>query len=373
MTQDGDGSGRSEKKATARLWQGVAVAILAAVAAGVGWLFLEAEAGDDPKRQSRSPVPVVVAPAAVGPMVERIEAIGTARANESVTITAKVTDVVESIHFTEGEIARKGALLVQLRDSEQRAQLAKAEADVRAAKQQYDRVETLAKRGTVTSLQLEQATAKLQGLRAEIEGIKARIADRAIRAPFTGVIGIRQVSPGTLIQPGTAITTLDDLSTIKVDFTVPETYVAALSQGQEISVRVAAFSGRLFSGRITVVSPRIDPATRSIAVRARLPNRDGALKPGMLIVIDVIRSRRRVLLVREEAIVPVRDRTFVYVIDDKNRARRLAVVLGVRQPGYVEVKSGLTAGQRVVIEGITRLRPGAAVRVTRTLRPRQGV
>lgn len=355
------------------LWKGVAIVALVVVAAGVGWLFIEAGPGKAPRQRARAPVPVVVAVASIGPLVERIEAIGTARANESVTITAKVTEVVDSIHFVEGQIAKKGDLLVQLRDAEQRAELAKTKADLLAAVQQHDRIATLTKRGAATSAQLEQATAKMQALRADIAAIKARIADRTIRAPFTGVIGIRQVSPGTLIQPGTAITTLDDLSTIKVDFTVPETYVAALAQGQEITARVAAFPGRRFEGRITVVSPRVDPATRAVTVRAHLPNPEQKLKPGMLITIDVIRSRRQVLLVPEETIIPIRDRTFVYVIDKTNRARRVTVKLGARQPGVVEIKSGLTPGQRVVTEGTTRLEPGARVRVTRTVRSGNGV
>lgn len=349
------------------------IAVVVVCAVGVaGWYAFFGGATQTAQRRARPPVPVVVARAAMGPLVERIQAVGTARANESVTITAKVTDVVQAIHFHEGRKVNKGDLLVQLRDLEQRALLSKAEADMVAARQRYQRISKLARRGTATSAQLEDATAKMQVLRAEITAIKARVGDRAIRAPFAGVVGLRRVSPGTLIQPGTAITTLDDLSVIKLDFAVPETYVAVLSQGQEIAARVAAYPARRFTGRITVVSPRVNPATRAVAVRARLPNKDSALKPGMLIVVDVIRSRRRALLVPEEAVIPVRDRTFVYVIDETNRARRIAVRLGVRQPGLVEVVSGLAAGQRVVVEGTTRLRPGARVRVTGTARPSEG-
>lgn len=353
-------------------WKGVALLVLAVAAAGVGWLFVSADATKVPRHRSRGPVPVVVARAALGPLIERIEAIGTARANESLTLTAKVTEFIETIHFLEGQWVEKGALLVKLRDREQRALLAKAQADLVAAEQQHGRIAKLAHRGTATTSTLEQATARMQALKAVIAAINARIAYRTIRAPFAGVVGLRQVSPGTLIQPGIPIATLDDLSLIKVDFSVPETFMAALAKGQEIEARAAAYPKRRFTGRITVVSPRVNPVTRAVTVRARLPNHDRALKSGMLIVIDVIRARRRALLVPEEAIVPIRDKTFVYVVGADRRVRRVAVRLGVRQPGMVEIRLGLKPGMRIVVEGTSRLRPGARVRVTRTVRPDLG-
>lgn len=353
-------------------WKGVALLVLAVAAAGVGWLFVSADATKAPRHRSRGPVPVVVTRAALGPLIERIEAIGTARANESLTLTAKVTEFIETIHFREGQRVEKGALLVKLRDREQRALLAKAQADLVAAEQQYGRIVKLAHRGTATTSALEQATARMRALKAVIAAINARIAYRMIRAPFAGVVGLRQVSPGTLIQPGIPIATLDDLSLIKVDFSVPETFMAALAKGQEIEARAAAYPKRRFTGRITVVSPRVNPVTRAVTVRAQLPNHDRALKSGMLIVIDVIRARRRALLVPEEAIVPIRDKTFVYVVGADRRVRRVAVRLGTRQPGMVEIRLGLKPGMRIVVEGTSRLRPGARVRVTRTVRPDLG-
>ncbi len=354
------------------MWKCTAVLVLAAAAAGVGWLFYGADTGKQPRGRARGPVPVVVVRAAVGPIVERIKAIGTAQANESVTITAKITDVVETIHFKEGQPVSKGLLLVQLRDREQRAQLAKSRADLSAAVQQHGRISRLARTGTATSQALEQATARMQSIKAEISAIQARIADRAIRAPFAGVVGIRRVSPGTLIQPGTAITTLDDLSTIKADFSVPETFISALARGQEITAHVAAYPKRRFKGVVTVISPRVDPTTRAVTVRAQLPNADGALKPGMLIVIDVIQARRTALQVPEEALIPIRDRTYLYVVDAGNKARRREVRIGKRRPGTVEIISGLKPGEQVVVEGTSRVRPGARVRITRTIRGAEG-
>lgn len=354
---------------TARLGKSVAALLLLGVAGAVGWLIFFADASETPARRDRPPVPVVVAKATEGNVVERIEAIGTAQANESVTITAKITDVVEGIHFIEGQKVDREQLLVQLRDAEQRAQLSKAEAELLAAEQQHERVSRLARTGTATSAQMEQATARLQSLRAEIEGIRARIADRAIRAPFEGVVGIRRVSPGTLIQPGTEITTLDDLSIIKIDFSIPETFAAVLAPGQEIAARVAAHDDRSFAGEVAVVSPRVNPATRAITVRAHVPNEDGALRPGMLVTLDVIRSRRTALLVPEGAIVPVGDQTFVFVVSEDEHARRTEVETGHRSAGRVEVVAGLRSGDRVVVEGTVRVSDGGTVRVIRELRP----
>lgn len=331
----------------------------------VGWYFVDRSERDSEgvRGRARGPVPVVVVPAKIGTIADRIEAVGTARANESISVSAKVTEVVAEILFTEGQNVKKGAVLVKLSDREQVALLAKARADLVAANQQYDRVKLLSRRGIATGQQVEQATARRNVVVAEIDAIKARIADRVIRAPFAGVVGIRQVSPGTLIQPGTAITTLDDLSVIKVDFAVPELYLSALATQQEIDAHVAAFAKRAFKGRIATISPRVDPVTRAVTVRAVLPNPEGLLRPGMLVVIDVIRNRRQSLLIPEEAVIPVRDQKFVYVVDDQGRARRLKIKIGTRRPGQVEILAGVKPGQRVVVEGTSRISPGARVRI----------
>lgn len=350
----------------ARFLRGAAMLVIVGGLVATGWYFVEHSTGkSDTGRRVRGPVPVTVVVAKKGAIADRIEAVGTSRANESITVSAKVTEVVSEILFTEGQKVKKGAILVKLSDREQAAMLAKAQADLVAAEQQFARIRNLTKRGVVTSQQLEQATARRNVLNAEIDAIRARMADRVIRAPFDGVIGIRQVSPGTLIQPGTAITTLDDLSVIKVDFSVPETYLASLATGQEIDARVAAYEDRKFDGRIATISPRVDPVTRAVTVRAVLPNRDGLLRPGMLVVIEVIRNRRQAVLLPEEAVIPVRDRKFVYVVGAENRVRRVEVKIGARRPGTVEILSGILPGQRVVVEGTSRVSPGASVTVTR--------
>jgi membrane fusion protein (multidrug efflux system) len=179
-------------------------------------------------------------------------------------------------------------------------------------------------------------------------------------------VGLRQVSPGALIQPGTAITTLDDTSRVRVEFSVPEVHLARIRVGSGVTARSAAYGQRRFQGEVAVIDTRIDPATRSIRVISEFDNPDEALRPGLFLTVElVLEERERALLVAEEAIDPVGDRSFVYVVRD-GRARRQEVKLGLRLPGEVEVREGLNAGEPVVVRGIQRLRHGAPVRVVET-------
>lgn len=342
-----------------RVW-GALAGIAALAVAGVGlWYLFTSGTGSTTTRQP-PPVPVVTAEVMQGEVVERTEAIGTVNANESTVITAKVTEVVTEIRFKEGERVKKDQVLVLLSDDEQKAELAKAEADLVAANQQFNRINRLRATGTATDAQMEQVTARRAALRAEILAIRARLKNRIIRAPFAGTIGVRQVSPGALIQPGTAIATLDDLSVVKVDFSVPETFLGAIRSGQEVSVQVAAFPKRAFPGKIDLIGTRVDVATRAASARAVLPNADRVLRPGMLATISIVRARRTAIVVPEVAVVPIGNRNFVFVVE-KNVVRRVQVQLGFRQPGQVEVVSGLKAGQPIVIEGTSRIRHGARV------------
>ena len=172
------------------------------------------------------------------------------------------------------------------------------------------------------------------------------------------------MSPGSLVRPGDQITTLDDIDVIKLDFSVPETFVALIRPGLEVRARSAAYPDRRFAGRVTSVDPRVNPTTRTVRVRAELPNPDHALRPGMLLTVDLIKNRRDALSVPEQALVPVGDRQFVYVVDGVGEARRVEVEIGSRRPGTAEVLRGLAEGDRVVVEGAHRLRPGSRVEVT---------
>jgi membrane fusion protein, multidrug efflux system len=193
--------------------------------------------------------------------------------------------------------------------------------------------------------------------------VLARLSDRLIRAPFAGVLGFRQVSPGTLLQPNTPITTLDDISTIKLDFTVPETFLGAMKPGAAVVAKSASYPDREFDGVVRAVGSRVDPVTRAIQVRAHLPNEDRALRPGMLMTVRVVMSEHDALVVPEHAVYQIQDRAYVYRVGDDLVARERQIGLGERRVGFVEVTSGLDEGDRVVVEGIVKLRDGIKVRL----------
>lgn len=306
---------------------------------------------------------VTVARVSVATLVDELEALGTATANESVAVTAKVTETVRRVNFSDGMEVGKGAILVELTNAEEQAQLAEYRANLAEAEQQFDRISGLVRRGNAAESVLDQQTEAVDTAKARIDGAIARLNDRLIRAPFAGILGFRRVSPGTLVTPNTIIATLDDISVIKLDFPVPEIFIAAVRPGQEIEARSAAYPDMTFSGVVSTVNSRVDPATRAVTVRAVLPNQDHLLKPGMLLSVVVFKGSSETLVVPEEALVPVQKRQFVFVVGDDGVARRRQVTIGRRRPGRVEILDGLKLGERVITEGAMKIRPGSKVRV----------
>lgn len=306
-------------------------------------------------------IAVVAVPVAREPWSDVIEALGTAQANESVTITAKVTETVGRVNFSDGDVAERGQVLVELTGRAEVAALEEARASWKEAQQQYDRQKGLVDQGTIARSQLDAQVALRDAALARMEAIRARLSDRVITAPFAGVLGFRRVSAGTLVTPGTEIVTLDDIETIKLDFSVPELNLASLRRGLKIRARSAAFPDREFTGEIVSLDSRVDPVTRAITVRAAIANTDGALRPGMLLSVSVDSARREALVVPEIAIIGVGAKHFVYVVGDDSTARRVEVTLGGRRVGEVEVVQGVTEGQSVVTDGIVKLREGMRV------------
>jgi membrane fusion protein, multidrug efflux system len=316
-----------------------------------------------PPAASTGSVSVVTADAVVKPLGIEIEAVGTAGANESVEITSKTSNVITAIRFAEGEEVAVGDILIELDDDESQADLAEAEAALADARSQYERSRELRQSQVISAARLEQAEAALNGNLARVAAARARLADTVIRAPFDGRTGFRRVSVGSYVSPGTVITTLDDTSRIKLDFTVPETYLYLLRRGLPIAASTTGLPGREFTGEVTNLDSRVDPVTRSIPVRAELPNDDGVLRAGMFMTVRVEGDVVPALVVPEEAIVPEQGRTYVFVVANE-RADRRDVRIGKRRPGEVEVTEGLAAGERVVVEGTQNLRHGDAVHVT---------
>lgn len=309
-------------------------------------------------------VPVVVEPVELMEFTDRVEAIGTTRANESVTITAKVTDTISQINFEDGQFVGKGDLLVELTNGEQAAQLAEAKADLNDARIQLDRVRDLAEQGTIAASQVDDIRARYNVSSARLEGIVARLKDRVIRAPFAGVLGFRQVSPGTLVSPGTAITTLDDVSTLKLDFSVPELFLGAIDIGDVVRAASPAYKDRGFEGTVGGIDSRIDEVTRSVTVRAVIPNESGELRPGMLMTVELQTAARTALAIAESAVIPAGQQSYVYVVGDDDTVERRTVQTGQRSEGRIELLNGVSAGEEVVVLGLLKLRPGSKVSIT---------
>ena len=306
-------------------------------------------------------VAVVTAAVRAERLASQLNALGTARANEAVEVTSKASNIVTTVRFRDGERVQKGQVLVELDGAQARADLAAAEAARSDSASQVKRSRELLETKVVSDAQFEQLEATLKANQARVDAARSRVDDTVIRAPFTGRVGLRRVSVGSLVNPGTTITTLDDSSVIKVDFAVPENFLASLREGLKVLATAAAFPDREFAGTVAGVDSRVDPVSRSVTVRAVVPNPDSALKPGMFLNVRLARDERDALMIPEAALMPEQSRQFLYVVED-GRALRREVRIGRRQPGQVEVIAGLKPGERVVVEGTQKVREGAAVR-----------
>lgn len=315
-------------------------------------------------------LPVVVAQVRRATVTERVESVGTAKAREAVMVTARVSGIVAAIHFQEGQAVKAGQVLVELDRSQLVAEMDQARANLDDMRQQLARARALRASQAVAEARIDQLEAAARTAEARVRQVQARIEEMKIVAPFDGTVGIRQVSLGALVPPGTVVTTLDDLSRMRIEFSVPELFVARLRPGMAVKAGSPAFGDRRFDGQVTVIDTRIDPATRAVRLISEFDNRDGALRPGLFLNIELtVQQRPDGMIVPEDAIDPVADKAFVFVVRD-GRAQRLEVRLGARLPGEVEVLEGLRPDDKVVVRGLQRLRNGVAVQVTETWAPR---
>jgi len=309
--------------------------------------------------------PVAVITSRVEPraFVDRFTALGTARANESIEVTARTTSVVTKINFREGQRVRAGDVLVELDNRQEAADLQLAEAQLKQAENQFERSQTLAVSQAVSAADLDQLEANLLVARAQVRGARARLDILSIKAPFAGTVGLRRVSLGDLVGPDTVITTLDDTGVIKLEFGIPENFVGDLKGGMTIVADSTVYPGRRFEGKVTSIDSRVDPVTRAVTAIATVPNGDELLKPGMFLTIGLEKKRDGVLMVPEEALVPREGRQYVFVVED-GKALEREVQLGARAPGLAEIVTGLAAGAQVITEGTQRVRTGVPVQVS---------
>jgi len=304
---------------------------------------------------------VVVAEAKVLRFPVTIEALGTANANESVEIRPQIAERITAIRFDEGQQVESGQDLVALEDTQARAAVASARATLVESEGQLRRARRLMETKAISAAELEQRTARRDADRAALDMAEARLADTLVRAPFAGRLGLRRVSLGSLVTPETVITTLDDTDPIKLDFDVPETAFAQLAEGLPVTARSAAWPNLVFRGEVASIDTRIDPVSRTVTVRALVPNEEGRLRPGMFLTVILLREEVSALLIPEQAIVPEQSRQFVLVVGEDALVERRQVRTGRRRPGQVEVLSGLTEGEIVIAEGTQKARPGSRV------------
>jgi membrane fusion protein (multidrug efflux system) len=310
----------------------------------------------------RGPVSVIATQVAERQFVDRFTALGTARANESIEVISRMSSVVTGITFEEGHSVAAGELLVELDNREIRAELANAQASLQQKRSQYRRSQGLRETRVVSEADLELLEADVLMAEAQVRAAQARLDDSMIRAPFSGTVGLRRISLGDLVGPDTIITTLDDTDIIKLEFAVPEPFVAAISLGMMIQADSNVYPDLFFRGQVSSIDTRVDPVTRSMTVIAKLPNDERLMKPGMFLTVELERTRDNVVLIPEEALMPRQGRQYVFLIED-GRAVETPVELGIRAPGLAEIRSGVTPGDVIITEGAQKVRNGAPVQI----------
>jgi membrane fusion protein (multidrug efflux system) len=318
-------------------------------------------------------VAVETAPAAVGPVREEVSAVGTLRSSESVVVRPEISGRIAQIEFDEGKPVRKGQLLVALDDSVSAAEMQQAKANLALQSSNYQRTVELARDNFVSANAKDQALNNLRVAEASLALAQAKLAKTRILAPFSGIIGIRQVSVGDYVKEGQDLATLEDIGSLKVDFRIPELYLTSLRRGQGVEVETDALAGKTYTAVLDAIDPLVDQNGRSLVLRAKLKNVDGALRPGMFVRTRlIIAERPAALTVPEEALVPVGSSQYVFRVRG-GKAERIKVDTGVRRNGRVEIVAGLNAGDVVVTAGQIKLRDGVAVRPVAGGSPSEGL
>lgn len=298
--------------------------------------------------------------------VNQIQALGVARGQRSLDITSATTELITRVMFADGQVVRAGAPLVELQAREEDAGILTARANLAQAQRDYDRWRDLAERGVAPRVQAELAEQALETAQAALAAAEARRGDRVIRAPFSGVIGLSTVTPGTLVNPGAVIATLDDISVIRVDFPVPERYLSVVRSGTPIIATADALPGETFNGRISLIDTRVNQTTRAVTARAEFTNSGGRLRPGMSIRVRVQEGQRQALAAPEAAVLFEAEQAYVYRVageGDEAQAQRILVETGAVEGGFIEITAGLSPGDQIVAGGLNRLQPGAPVRI----------
>lgn len=334
--------------------------ILIALLVFVGYLYWIPSQKTDARRDAPV-VAVSTAKVETKPMIRSVNSIGTGISNNSIQLISPTSDFVTELNILEGKAIKQGEVIARLHDIEERARVTELEGILEDQKRQLDRLKNLANTQATAQSLLDEQQTRVNTTLAQLDIAKAQLAEMTIRAPFNGHLGLRQVSVGAYINSGTVITTLDDLNTLRVAFSVAEHYLADISVGMPLTVTNAAYGDITFNGKVSAIDTRLDPVTRTVTVHGALPNEDLRLRPGMLLHVKLELDNRVAMQISEKALVPQQQKQFVYKVDAENKVSQVEVTTGQRVPGWVEITGGLKEGDEVVVEGIQKLRAGITI------------
>lgn len=307
------------------------------------------------------PVAVEVVKVSASDFLDEVSAVGTLKSKESVVLRPEIAGRILSIGFKDGAVVAQGARLVSLDAAVQEAELQQAKANLGLAETSFKRNQELVAKKFLSQQALDISLANLKLQQATVQLAAAKLAKTQVRAPFGGMLGLRNVSVGDYVKEGQDLINLEDISTLRVDFRLPENYLGRLSQGQTVTLTTDALPGQTFKALLDAVDPMVDQNGRAISARARLDNAAAKLRPGMFVRVRVLFGQRKnVLMLPEQAIVPGAQPAVFRIVDDK--AQRVPVKLGLRRAAEVEVVDGLQAGDVVVTAGQLKLRDGVLVR-----------
>jgi membrane fusion protein (multidrug efflux system) len=342
--------------------RGPAVAGVKGESKGAATAGGKADAKAPAKGGPGGPTPVEVVVVEPSSVQEDLQAVGSLRSNESVVLRPEVSGRIATIGFRDGQVVKKGQLLIGLDSTLNEAEVAQYRAEYDLALSNLKRSEDLARQKFISSSAQETAASNAQVAEARLKLAQARLSKMKIISPFDGIVGIRGVSLGDYVKDGTDLVNVEDVRILKVDFRLPERSLSQVKAGQEVEVVADALPNERWQGQIEAINPRVDANGRSLELRGRLDNASGKLRPGMFVRVRVIVGERTGLLVPEEAIVPQGDAFYVYTVVE-GAAKRVPVKIGVRRDAKVEIVEGLAPGDQVVTAGMRLSRDGQPVRV----------
>ncbi|MGK0475191.1 MAG: membrane fusion protein (multidrug efflux system) [Oleispira sp.] len=313
-------------------------------------------------QRPRSDTQVVIFEVKQSEIIESLEALGSARAAESVILTVSVTEKISKIAFKQGQFVKEGQVLLTLANDEELAQFNVAKIELAEQKREYKRIESLVKQKSVSGSELDRLQSSIDTARARIAQAEATLRDRVIKAPFDGLLGLRNVSVGALLTPGDPITTLDSVANLQMDFELAEIYLPRIKVGQAINALSVAYPELMFKGEIITLDSRVNPNTRSIKVRANINNEDALLRPGMLLTLELIDQQRVTKMLPEETVFMRANKHLVYKVSPEMIVSEQAIEIGIRQNGQVEVLRGLEVGDKIVLQGLLKVKTGSKVK-----------